>query len=170
MSDNVKNLITFKEISLSNDLLKNKKDKANLYDLEVVMDTETKLVHLNNNVDSKDLFNHEYVYDSSRSITMQVHFEQAAISLQKRLNPKKVLEVGSNSGIFIKHFPSDSSIAVEPCSNFAKLTNDMGIKTYDEFWNDEVCDKILTEHGAMDLIYSANTFSHVQDLDDCYSP
>jgi len=94
MSDNVKNLITFKEISLSNDLLKNKKDKANLYDLEVVMDTETKLVHLNNNVDSKDLFNHEYVYDSSRSITMQVHFEQAAISLQKRLNPKKVLEVG----------------------------------------------------------------------------
>ena len=169
MSDNVKNLITFKEISLSNDLLKNKKDKANLYDLEVVMDTETKLVHLNNNVDSKDLFNHEYVYDSSRSITMQVHFEQAAISLQKRLNPKKVLEVGSNSGIFIKHFPSDSSIAVEPCSNFAKLTNDMGIKTYDEFWNDEVCDKILIEHGLMDLIYSANTFSHVQDLDDCLS-
>jgi len=162
-----KDLIEFKNVALSNDLLQHKLDKPNLYDLKVVFDDETKLVSVDNNVDSEKMFNSTYVYDSSRSMTMLNHFEQASLSLQKRFNPHLTLEIGSNSGIFIKHFPSDASVAVEPCKNFAELTNDMGINTYGEFWNKETQEKILYEYGHIPLIYSANTFSHVQNLNEC---
>lgn len=78
-----KDLIEFKKVALSNDLLPNKNNKPNLYDLKVVFDDETKLVLVDNNVDSEKMFNSTYVYDSSRSMTMLNHFEQAALSLQK---------------------------------------------------------------------------------------
>ena len=82
-----KDLIEFKNIALSNDLLESKNDKPNLYDLKVVFDDETKLVQVVNNVDSNKMFNSTYVYDSSRSMTMLNHFEEAALSLQQRFEP-----------------------------------------------------------------------------------
>ena len=161
-----KDLIEFKKVALSNDLLPNKNNKPNLYDLKVVFDDETKLVLVDNNVDSEKMFNSTYVYDSSRSMTMLNHFEQAALSLQKRFNPNLTLEIGSNSGIFIKHFPSDESVAVEPCENFAELTNDMGINTYPMYWNKSTQDTVSSKYGDIDLIFSANTVSHVQNLEE----
>ena len=159
-----KDLIEFKNIALSNDLLESKNDKPNLYDLKVVFDDETKLVQVVNNVDSEKMFNSTYVYDSSRSMTMLNHFEEAALSLQQRFEPELSLEIGSNSGIFIKHFPSDKSVAVEPCTNFSDLTNKMGIKTYGEFWDKSTQEKVVSENGKVSLIFSANTISHVQNL------
>jgi methylation protein EvaC len=92
------------------------------------------------------------------------HFEEAALSLQQRFEPELSLEIGSNSGIFIKHFPSDKSVAVEPCTNFSDLTNKMGIKTYGEFWDKSTQEKVVSENGKVSLIFSANTISHVQNL------
>ena len=161
-----KDLIEFKNIALSNDLLENKNDKPNLYDLKVVFDDDTKLVQVVNNVDSNKMFNSTYVYDSSRSMTMLKHFEEAALSLQRRFKPELSLEIGSNSGIFIKHFPNDKSVAVEPCTNFSDLTSEMGIKTYGEFWDKSTQEKVVSENGKFRLIFSANTISHVQNLNE----
>jgi len=101
---------------------------------------------------------------------MQMHFKESAMTIQDRFEYSfmdKVLEIGSNSGIFIKHFNPDTSIAVEPCSNFADITNDMGYKTYDEFWGEELSKRIRQEHGTFDFIFSANTISHIQGLGEC---
>ncbi len=162
-----KKLITFKNIPLSNSLLSSKQEDVELFDLTIGFDEKTKLVSLINNVSPKKLFPDDYVYDSSQSKTMVKHFKKCAESLQKRFNPYSVLEIGSNSGIFIRHFNSDNTIAVEPCSNFAKLTNDMEYKTYDNFWGKDLSELIRQEHGKMDVIFSANTISHIQGLDEC---
>lgn len=161
----MKTLIKFNNVPLANNLSDTSTDVQPAYDLHVVFDEDTKLVSLADNVNSKLLFGDTYVYDSSQSSTMIQHFKLAANSLYDRFNPKKVLEIGSNSGIFIKNFTNP--IAVEPCKNFADLTNDMGIKTYAEYWNEGVTKKILNEYGKLDLIYSANTISHIQNLDEC---
>ena len=34
---------------------------------------------------------------------------------------------------FIRHFDKKSAVAVEPCGNFARLTNELGYKTYESF-------------------------------------
>jgi SAM-dependent methyltransferase len=164
-----KELITFKNIPLSNSLITDKNEDVKCYDLKVGFDEETKLVSLIDNVSPKKLFPDDYVYDSSQSKTMVNHFKNCAYSLQNRFNCDRVLEIGSNSGIFIKHFNPDTTIAVEPCSNFADITNDMEYKTYDDFWGKDLSELIKQEHGTMDLIFSSNTISHIQGLDECLS-
>jgi methylation protein EvaC len=165
----MKELITFKDLPLSNDLIPNLWETAKTYDLNVGYNPNTHLVSLYNNVSHEKLFHNDYVYDSSQSQTMIKHFEVAAINIQDRFKSIAPLEIGSNSGIFIKHFPRKNTVAVEPCSNFAHLTTRMKITTYDEYWGDEVVDKILKNHGQRDMIYSANTISHIQNLDECFN-
>ena len=58
---------------------------------------------------------------------------------------KKTLEIGSNSGIFIKHFPNDKSIAVEPCDNFAEFTQEL------EEWGVYGCAKIDFDDPDLDI-------------------
>jgi len=60
------------------------------------------------------------------------------------------------------------SVCVEPCDNFAKVTGDMGYKTYTEFWTTELSKKIKDNDGEMDLIYAANCICHIHDLDDTF--
>ena len=163
----LKNLISFKKIPLSNSLLENKNENINCYDLNISFDDDTKLVSVVDNVNPEELFPDDYVYDSSQSTTMVNHFKDCAEYLQKRFIPYNTLEIGSNSGIFIRHFNPDTTIAIEPCSNFADITNDMEYKTYDSFWSTHLAKYIRLTHGTMDLIFSANTISHIQGLDEC---
>ena len=104
MSGKIKELIGFKNIPLSNTLLSSTQDDVELFDLTIGFNQETKLVSLINNVSPKKLFPNDYVYDSSQSTTMVNHFKDCAEYLQKRFMPYNTLEIGSNSGIFIRHF------------------------------------------------------------------
>ena len=139
------------------------------FDLKVVFDEDTKLVSMKDFVKPELMFNEDYKYNTSLSTPMVNHFFDTAEMLNKRFEPKKVLEIGSNDGPFISNFDKDSSICVEPCDNFAKVTADMGYKTSTEFWTTELSQKIKDDDGQMDLIYSANCICHMQDLDDCFS-
>jgi methylation protein EvaC len=79
------------------------------------------------------------------------------------------MEIGSNDGVFLKNWANDYTIGVEPCGNFAKITEDMGYQTYSEFWTTELSEKIKNDgHVDFDLIYAANCICHVQDLDDTF--
>ena len=159
-------LLEFKDVPLSNSLRGYATNLNKCYDLKIGFDKETKLVSLIDNVPPEKLFPDDYVYDSSQSTTMVEHFKECALSLQNRFNCHNVLEIGSNSGIFIKHFNPNDTVAVEPCSNFAEITNDMEYVTYDDFWNIDLSNLIKQNHGEMDLIFSANTVSHAQNLDE----
>jgi|TARA_R110000824_G_scaffold6775_6_gene31319 methylation protein EvaC len=140
-----------------------------LFDLKAVFDDETKLVSLKEFVAPEMMFNDEYAYHASMSDTMKTHFKSLSDRLQSEFNPVNVLEIGSNDGIFIRHFNPDTTIAVEPCGNFADMTNDMEYKTYPEFWTTKLSTLIKQEHGTMDLIYAANCICHIHDLDDTFT-
>ena len=138
------------------------------YDLKVVFDEETKLVSIKEFVPPEMMFNDEYAYTTSLSTPMVNHFKETAEMLKMKFKPRKVLEIGSNDGPFISNFDKDSSICVEPCDNFAKVTADMGYETSTEFWTTDLSKKIVSQNGYMDLIYSANCVCHIQDLDDAF--
>jgi len=139
-----------------------------MYHLTVCFDSETKLVSLGEFVPPDMMFNDSYVYHSSLSNTMKSHFSNVAQALKKEFNPFSVLEIGSNDGVFICHFDKHATVAVEPCGNFAKITNDMGYKTYDKFWNNQIAKEIVENHGKQDLIYSANCMCHIQNLNEAF--
>ena len=101
------------------------------------------------------------------SNTMQKHFKKLSNSLNTNPN-LKILEIGSNDGVFIKNWPTSRAIAVEPCDNFAKETQDLGYTTYPEFWTTKLSNKIKTNHGQQDIIFAANCICHIPDLDETF--
>jgi hypothetical protein len=142
-------------------------DNEFFYNLSVGFDNETNLITHMEYVDPPLMFNETYAYRGSMSKTMQTHFK----NFSKMLNldsSSKVLEIGSNDGVFLKNWNPLTTFAVEPCSNFAKETNDMGYKTYSEFWTTNLANRIKSEHGTMDLIFAANCICHIPDLDETF--
>ena len=114
------------------------------------------------------MFNDTYAHRASASMTTQSAYNKLSEKIKKKYKPKKILEIGSNDGVFIKNFKNEKKLGVEPCKNLAKITKKMGIETYAEFWNYKLSNKIKKKHGKIDLIYSANTISHIHNLSETF--
>jgi methylation protein EvaC len=85
------------------------------------------------------------------------------IKRMKEIKKDKILEIGSNDGAFTINFNKKNIICVEPCGNLAKITKNMNYKTYSEYWNLKLAKKILGQNGKVDIIFSSNTISHIED-------
>ena len=146
----------------------NKKNKELFYHLEVGFNSKTKLVSILNTVPSKKMFDDNYPYRSSMSRTMILSFKKLAKNLINTYNPNSILEIGSNDGSLIRNFSKKKVICVEPCKNLAKITRKIGYKTYASFWNMQLAKKIKSKIKNVDLIYSANTLSHINNLNSVF--
>ena len=154
---------------ITNNFLKTNKPKNEFfYNLKLIYHKETKLVSLDNFVPPKKMFNDKYAHRASASITMQKAYRNLANKIKKKFKPKSILEIGSNDGVFIKYFSNINNVGVEPCKNLADLTSKMKIETYDKFWTFRLSNKILSKHGKFDIIYSANTISHIHNLNETF--
>jgi len=137
------------------------------FDLSLSFDADNYLVSLTNFVEPEKMFNEDYHFHTSASPVMIRHFKNAA-NVVKKYKDKRVLEIGSNDGAFLKNFDKKNIVAVEPCKNFADYTSDIGYKTYNKFWNMETANEILEENGPMEVVYSANCMCHIQDLREAF--
>jgi len=144
----------------------NKKERK--YRLIICFDNKSKLVSIKKTFSSKMMFNNKYPYRSSMSQTMQKSFKDLAQQIKKKINPKKILEIGSNDGSFLKNFDKKISIGIEPCANVEKITKRQKFNTIPKYWNSKLAKSILKKYGEIDLIYSANTISHIKDLNDVF--
>jgi len=147
-------------------ITESEKDSEFFYNLEVGFDTETCLVTHMNYVDPPLMFNENYAYRGSMSKTMVNHFKEFSDTFEDK--NIKVLEIGSNDGVFLKNWNTRTTYAVEPCANFAEETNNLGYKTYNSFWTYDLSDQIKSEVGKMDLIFAANCICHIPDLDQTF--
>jgi|TARA_B110000114_G_C15089563_1_gene397839 SAM-dependent methyltransferase len=144
----------------------NKKERK--YRLIICFDNMSKLVSIKKTFSSKMMFNNKYPYRSSMSQTMQKSFKDLAQQIKRKINPKKILEIGSNDGSFLKNFHKKISIGIEPCANVEKITKRQKFNTIPKYWNSKLAKSILKKYGEIDLIYSANTISHIKDLNDVF--
>ena len=157
---------------LANSFLKNigKNTLRNefFYKLKICFNTKNYLVSVAKPVNPKKQYTDKYAHRASESNTMRLAFKNVAKKLFKRFRPKKIMEIGSNDGVFLRNFNKKSVIAVEPCKNLARLTKKL-FKTYDEFWNLKLAKKLIKQKkGEIDLIFSANTISHIPNLKETF--
>ena len=150
---------------LKKEQIKNKEKK---YRLVVCFDTATKMVSIKKTFSSKMMFNKKYPYRSSMSRTMQKSFKYLSDNIKRKFKPKKILEIGSNDGSFLKNFSKNMSIGIEPCSNVEKITKKMKFNTIADYWGIDLAKKILKKFDKVDLIYSANTISHIKNLNNVF--
>lgn len=163
----VKRFLDLGKQPLANGFMREVKNEL-FYNLSYSFDSKLKLIKMDEILPPAIMFNDNYVYHSSGSQTMRDHFKVAAELFRDKYKPNSVLEIGSNDGVFIKHFDKQTTIAVEPCGNFAEITNNMGYTTYHRFWTKELSREIVKNHDKFDLIFSANCICHIPDLDDTF--
>ena len=153
---------------IANSFLKSKNNKEFKYNLSIGFDTNNFLVSLMKTVNPKKQYTKFYAHRASESKTMRKAFRIVAINLKKRFKPKLTMEIGSNDGVFIRNFKKDKIISIEPCLNLAKITKKAGFTTYPKFWDKKISKRILKKHGSINLIYSANTISHIPNLNETF--
>lgn len=138
------------------------------YKLSVGFNTKNYLVSLMRFVNPKKQYTSQYAHRASQSKTMNQSFKKTANMLIKKFKPRISLEIGSNDGVFIQNFKKKNVIAVEPCANLALITKKRGFKTYAEFWTKLLAKKILKFYKTVDLIFSANTISHIPNYKETF--
>ena len=125
------------------------------------------LVSILNTVPKEKMFNKDYPYKSSESKTMKTSFMELANKIKKKFKPKYLVEIGCNDGAFINNFDPKKIVGVEPCRNLARITKKKGYKVYSEYWNLRLSKKIIKEK-KVDVIYSANTLSHITNYSEIF--
>jgi SAM-dependent methyltransferase len=142
--------------------------KGQLYNLNVCFNSKTKLVSISKKIPVKKMFNSTYPYRSSMSKTMLNSFKNLSNEIKKRFKPNLFLEIGSNDGALIRNFNIKNTICVEPCTNLAKITEKNGYFTYPNYWNYSLSKKIKKKFNTVDVVYAANTLTHIADLKDVF--
>ena len=75
--------------------------------LSMVLCNKCKLLQLENNFDSKEMYGDNYGYMSSLNKSMEFHLRIKAVNLIKKYNLKpknSILDIGSNDGTFLSFF------------------------------------------------------------------
>jgi SAM-dependent methyltransferase len=156
---------------LANSFLKKEqlKDAEPRFPLELYFCDMCKLVQLGHIVPSETLFSN-YVYASSTAASFRKHFEDSALQMKQlfNLNEKSLaIDIGSNDGILLRGFKKAGigHLGIEPARNIAKLANDEGLETWNEFFNADTVRKIASKKGKADVITANNVFAHIPDIE-----
>ena len=153
---------------LANNYLRKYQYNQTRYNLKLYFNEKSKLVSISKRIPSNKMFDNKYPYKSSMSKTMRKAFKDLSKEIKKKFNPKLLLEIGSNDGTLLKNFDKKNAIGVEPCANLAKITSRQGYKTFSEYWDLKLAKKIKKKYNKIDLIYSANTITHISNLDSVF--
>ena len=139
------------------------------YPLRVVRCDECMLTQLSYVVDPEILYQHDYPYESSTTITGRMHFDNFAKSAIESFEVTKndlAVDIGSNVGVLLKGFQNRGIrvVGVEPAENIALIAKKNGIPTINSFFSKEVAIQIVKEYGEAKIITATNVFAHIDDV------
>lgn len=126
------------------------------------------LLQLDYIVDPKILFYLEYPYLSGMTNMLIHDFRNLRDVLIKDYGVKEndlVVDVGSNDGTLLKGFKEKGMkvLGIEP-TNVAKVANDNGIETLQEFFSEDIGKKIVNNYGKAKVVTATNMFAHVNNV------
>ena len=122
--------------------------------------------------DARRMFHGEYPFFASLSGHMSRHFEGVAGEIAAicagaaDTDDPFVVEIGSNDGVMLRHIAAAGirHLGVEPSENVARMAEEAGVLTISEFFDEELAERIVAEHGRAKVISAANVMCHIPDL------
>lgn len=150
-----------------NNFLK-KKDigREKKYPLVLLFCKSCSLVQLNHTVKKEIMFS-DHTYLSGITKTLSDHFERISNDLNKKYNKenkiKRILDIGSNDGTFLKHFKKKNwdILGVESSKKISQIANRNNIKTINKFFNLKLAKRIKKN---FDFINASGIFFHLEEL------
>ncbi|RKZ85448.1 MAG: SAM-dependent methyltransferase [Candidatus Parabeggiatoa sp. nov. 3] len=115
------------------------------------------------------MFHDSYAFFSRTSKYMVKHFQdyaEWAMASYFESDRPFVVEIGSNDGVMLENFANKGikHLGIEPSANVAKEAQKYGVNTIVEFFNAELANRIIAEHGQADAILAANVMCHIPNL------
>ena len=138
------------------------------FPLDLVFCPHCTLLQITETVPPEVLFR-DYLYFSSTSDAMVEHVRTSAERLieARKLGPESlVVEAASNDGYMLQAFTRRGVpvLGIEPARNIAKVANERGIPTIDEFFSEELGARLAAEGKRADVFLGNNVLAHVADL------
>lgn len=140
--------------------------KEPYYPLRVLYCHQCSTVQLDYTVKKEIMFgDHTYLSGVTRSLSE--HFRRVAEEVDQRffagVFPKSVLDIGSNDGTQLKHFQAlgYEVLGVESSKTTAKIANEAGIPTVNEFFNQSLVHRLGRQFH---VINAAGVFFHLEEL------
>jgi len=120
---------------------------------------------------NQELIFQDYLYTSSVSSTLSKHLSKIATEINKKFGINKeqfIVDIGSNDGTFLNSVKlyTDKFLGVDPASNLSKLANEKNLETLNEFFTENIANRILQDKGSADFIVSTNTYAHTPKIRD----
>ena len=137
-----------------------------VYPLRVVWCADCQTAPLDYTVRKEIMFgDHTYLSGVTRSLSD--HFREVASDVDRVVGAaghrKAVLDIGSNDGTQLKHFRAlgYDVLGVESSKTTARIANEAGINTLNEFFNLEVARRL---NRKFDVVNAAGVFFHLEEL------
>lgn len=160
------------EQPLGNGFLSSADDFASeyFYSMRCGFATDSLLFQLIDQPDPGQMFHSNYAFQSSTSGFMSAHFKALSQTLAEEFLAVNadplVVEIGSNDGVFLKHFASRGvrHVGVEPSDNVATIAEAQGVQVERRFFSADTAAVIRESNGPAHLIYAANALCHIPDI------
>ena len=136
----IKPFMTFGKMPIANGFL-NKEDfeKEFFFEMKVGFCEDLSLFQILEHPKPEMMFNEKYPFYTSSSNFMINHFKLYADWIKKNYlkNSKKLIEIGSNDGTFLKNFENldIETIGFEPSKNVSDAAKNQGINSICQFFN-----------------------------------
>ncbi|HEY9373550.1 class I SAM-dependent methyltransferase [Streptomyces sp.] len=132
------------------------------------------MVQLIEEVPREQMFHEDYPYRSSQSAVMHRHFEEYAqrlLATELAGEDPFIVEIGSNDGTMLKTVQKAGvrHLGVDPSAQVADFARAEGVRALTAFFQDSTAREIAVADGPADVIFSANTYSHIAYMDSVFS-
>ncbi|MFF8608680.1 methyltransferase domain-containing protein [Streptomyces sp. NPDC015346] len=135
--------------------------------------TNCTMVQLLEEVPREQMFHEDYPYRSSGSSVMHRHFEAFAHRLLETDlagDDPFIVEIGSNDGTMLKTVQKAGvrHLGVDPSAQVGDFARADGVRVRTAFFEDATAREIAASDGPADVIFSANTTSHIPYMDSIF--
>ncbi len=139
------------------------------YPLEVFVCNDCGLIQLGYVIPPELLFQNEYPYESSTTLTGRTHYYNLAQEIVQRYNLKPenlAIDIGSNVGVLLNGFKENGVrvLGIEPARDVCKIANDNSIETINEFFSDSLAKHLADSGQKAKVVTGTNVIAHIDDL------
>lgn len=140
------------------------------YPLRLVRCRGCGFVQLDYVVPPSDLYQIDYLYESSITATGSAHWAELAGTVSTKLGLTEgcgVIDIGSNDGTLLSKFAAlgMNVHGIDPSPEIADIAIARGIPTVKDFFSADALRSALEGLPRTDLVTGTNVFAHIDDLD-----
>jgi len=144
------------------------------FPLKVLVCQKCWLVQTEDYLGADYLFDSNYAYFSSVSISWLKHAESYISEMIERFsltNKSYIIEVAANDGYLLQYAKEKQipCLGIEPTSITAKAARDKGLDIIESFFGVKLANKLLADDRQADLMVANNVLAHVPNINDFIS-